>query len=97
MTTAEEHYRHHLAPIYIWMAGGADAALQAGGIEIEALCLPLARGDFVLDLGAGFRMHAIPLARAGAKVIAIDSSAELLRTLTELGGGLRCRPLTMTC
>ena len=88
MATAEEHYRHHLAPIYVWMAGGADAALQAGGIEIEALGLPLARGDFVLDLGAGFGMHAIPLARAGARVTAIDSSAELLRTLARLGEGL---------
>ena len=88
MTTAAEHYACHLAPIYVWMAGGCDAALQAGGTEIEALDLPLARGDFVIDLGAGFGVHAIPLARAGARVTAIDSSAELLRTLTQLGDGL---------
>jgi hypothetical protein len=39
------------------MAGGAEAALQAGNAEIEALNLPAARGDVVLDLGAGFGMH----------------------------------------
>ncbi|WP_372526593.1 class I SAM-dependent methyltransferase [Piscinibacter sp.] len=88
MSTAEEHYERHLAPIYVWMAGGADVALQAGGAEIEALGLPRARGDFILDLGAGFGAHAIPLARSGARVTAIDSSAELARTLTALGGGL---------
>lgn len=88
MATAHDHYEHHLAPIYVWMAGGYEPALQAGDAEITTLGLPLARGDFVLDLGAGFGMHAIPLARAGARVTAIDSSAELLRTLTQLGSGL---------
>jgi 2-polyprenyl-3-methyl-5-hydroxy-6-metoxy-1,4-benzoquinol methylase len=88
MTTAAEHYERHLAPIYLWMAGGAEIALQGGDAEIEALGLPLARGDFILDLGAGFGMHAIPLARRGARVVAIDSSRELVHTLTELGAGL---------
>jgi 2-polyprenyl-3-methyl-5-hydroxy-6-metoxy-1,4-benzoquinol methylase len=88
MSTTAEHYEHHLGPIYVWMAGGAEAALQAGSAEIEALNLPVTRGAVVLDLGAGFGMHAIPLARRGARVTAIDSSAELLRTLTVLRGDL---------
>jgi len=50
--------------------------------------LPVTRGPVVLDLGAGFGMHAIPLARRGARVTAIDTSVELLRTLTELRGDL---------
>lgn len=88
MSTAAAHYQRLLAPIYLWMAGGADAALRSGEVEIEALGLPRAPGDFILDLGAGFGMHAIPLARRGARVAAFDSSAELVRMLTELGGGL---------
>ncbi len=88
MTTPAEHYEHHLGPIYVWMTGGSDAALQAGSAEIEALNLPIAQGGVVLDLGAGFGMHSIPLARRGARVTAIDSSVELLRTLIELRGDL---------
>ena len=88
MSTATEHYEHHLGPIYVWMAGGAEAALQAGSAEIEALNLPATRGAVVLDLGAGFGMHSIPLAGRGARVTAIDSSVEPLRTLTELCGDL---------
>jgi len=88
MSTVTEHYATHLAPIYVWMAGGAEAALQAGAAEVEALHLPAAPGSVVIDLGAGFGMHAIPLARRGARVTAIDSSGELLHTLTELGGDL---------
>ncbi|MCW7541744.1 class I SAM-dependent methyltransferase [Aquabacterium sp. A7-Y] len=91
MTTTAQHYEHHLAPLYVWMAGGATAALQAGAAEIEAMKLPVAAGEVVVDLGAGFGMHAIPLARQGALVTAIDSSAALLQTLQELGSGLPVR------
>ena len=42
-----------------------------------------------MDLGAGFGMHAIPLARAGARVIAIDSSEQLLGELGRLAGDLQ--------
>jgi SAM-dependent methyltransferase len=88
MTTVTEHYATHLAPIYVWMAGGAEGALQAGAAEIEVLNLPSAPGAVVIDLGAGFGMHSIPLARKGARVTAIDTSAELLQTLAELGAEL---------
>jgi Methyltransferase domain len=39
-----------------------------------------------LDLGAGFGMHAIPLANMGYSVLAIDSSGILLDTLDSLIG-----------
>ena len=88
MTSVTEHYATHLAPIYLWMAGGSAAALQAGAAEIEQLNLPLTDGASVVDLGAGFGMHAIALARKGARVTAIDTSAELLRALEQLAGNL---------
>jgi 2-polyprenyl-3-methyl-5-hydroxy-6-metoxy-1,4-benzoquinol methylase len=93
MSTVAEHYAKHLGSIYLWMAGGPEVALQAGGAEIEALHLPLAPGAAVFDLGAGFGMHSIPLARRGAHVTAIDTSAELLHTLAELGGNLPIKPV----
>ena len=88
MSTVNEHYAHHLGPVYLWMAGGADAALSAGGAELSAFVSPLQAGSLVVDLGAGFGTHSIPLARRGMRVIAIDSCAELLNTMKALGGEL---------
>lgn len=78
MSTVREHYEGLLAPIYLWMAGGLDAALAAGTADVESL---LPGAGLAVDLGAGFGMHAIPLARAGYDVLAIDSSAQLLDVL----------------
>ena len=86
---AAAHYARHLAPVYAWMAGGAQAALRTGAAEIQALGLPASPVDLVVDLGAGFGTHAIPLARAGARVLALDSSPLLLQQLTELAGDMR--------
>jgi len=83
-----EHYERVLSPVYAWMAGGAEAAITAGGVELEALNLELAPRARVVDLGCGFGMHAIPLARAGARVLAMDTSAHLLAELTRLAGDL---------
>lgn len=59
MTSVEAHYETLLAPIYLWMAGGAEAAFSAGAKDLEGL---LGAPGFAVDLGAGFGMHAIPLA-----------------------------------
>jgi SAM-dependent methyltransferase len=78
MTTAQQHYEQLLAPIYVWMAGGLTAALAAGTQDVA----PLVPGQGVaIDLGAGFGMHAIPLARGGYDVVALDTSAQLLDVL----------------
>jgi len=93
------HYEQHLAPVYAWMAGGPAAAIARGDAELEALGVarvgrggdePAARA---LDLGAGFGAHAIPLARRGFAVTAIDESAHLLAELSERAGELPIRTL----
>ena len=88
MPSVAEHYERVLSPVYAWMAGGAEAAIVAGGAELEALKVPLVPGARVVDLGCGFGMHAIPLARAGARVLAVDTSAQLLAELARLAGNL---------
>jgi SAM-dependent methyltransferase len=91
MVTVEEHYARHLAPIYLWMAGGFDAAVARGGGEIEALIGTDAGEGTAVDLGAGFGMHAIPLARYGYSVLAVDSSVVLLELMKEHAGTLPIR------
>jgi 2-polyprenyl-3-methyl-5-hydroxy-6-metoxy-1,4-benzoquinol methylase len=57
------------------MAGGLDHALKQGKADVK----PLVPGrGLAVDLGAGFGMHAIALARGGWEVLAIDSSEFLL-------------------
>ena len=91
MAAVTEHYATHLGPVYAWMAGGVEAAIARGAKEIEALrLLPRLTGQAV-DLGAGFGMHSIPLARRGFSVLAIDSCGELLQTLRQEAGDLPIR------
>ena len=91
MTTVSEHYEDHLAPIYLWMAGGFDAALARGTSEVDAICPAPSKGQIAVDLGAGFGMHSIPLAQRGLSVVAVDSSPLLLATLRDHAGPLTIR------
>lgn len=88
MTTVSDHYAQLLAPIYSWMAGSIEAAFEAGHAEIGEALRPLPADSIVVDLGAGFGMHAIPLARAGSRVLAVDTSTDLLKELDHLAKGL---------
>jgi len=88
MSSVSDHYSRLLAPVYAWMSGSVEAALDAGNAELAELNLPLPPGALVIDLGAGFGMHAVPLARSGVRVFAIDSSTELLKELDRLASGL---------
>jgi SAM-dependent methyltransferase len=88
MTTVFDHYATHLGPIYLWMAGGFDRAVEIGRSDLAATGVPLCADMSVLDPGAGFGMHAIPLAEACCAVTAVDSSTILLKELTERSQGL---------
>jgi SAM-dependent methyltransferase len=91
MSTVREHYSSHLAPVYLWMAGGFDSAIEAGKSDLDALGIKSGAYTVALDLGAGFGMHAIPLARGGCAVTAIDDSPELLQELRARAVGLPIR------
>jgi SAM-dependent methyltransferase len=93
MATVTEHYALHLAPIYLWMAGGMEHALRLGTLDVASLGLPARHDDLAVDLGAGFGMHAIPLARMGYGVVAIDTSPELIDELGMHADGLAIRPI----
>ncbi|MBL0918176.1 MAG: class I SAM-dependent methyltransferase [Hydrogenophaga sp.] len=83
MTAVEAHYQNHLAPVYAWMVGGLEAAFEAGAEELDELALAPRAGEFAVDLGAGLGGHAVPLARQGMRVLAIDSSEEMLSSLRQ--------------
>jgi SAM-dependent methyltransferase len=91
MTTVADHYRTHLAPVYVWMAGGIDAAVARGESELQTILPELTGGITAVDLGAGFGMHSIPLARRGCSVIAIDTSALLLEELKRHADALQIK------
>jgi SAM-dependent methyltransferase len=91
MTTVRNHYATHLAPIYLWMAGGFDDAVALGRSDLEALGIQAGPGTVAVDLGAGFGMHSIPLARQGCSVTAIDTSPVLLDEIRTRGAGLPIR------
>jgi hypothetical protein len=85
VSSVDRHYEDLLAPIYMWMVGGPDAAFALGQADLASV---LHGGGFAIDLGAGFGMHTVPLARAGWRVLAIDSSPALLAQLSLLAKGL---------
>jgi SAM-dependent methyltransferase len=90
MSDVQTHYEDHLAPIYAWSTGGAATAIADAERWLASLPLPTTNAD-VLDLGAGFGATAIPLARAGHRVTAVDTSATLLDELAVHAGDLAIR------
>ena len=93
MTSVQEHYNEHLGPVYAWMVGGTEAAIERGTAELDAIGVNPSKGGIAVDLGAGFGMHSIPLARRGFDVVAVDSSAVMLDELSRQANGLTIRAI----
>ena len=81
MKTVKEHYDSHLGPVYSWMVGDIDTAFKHSDAELDIIKLSSMVTDKAVDLGAGFGLHALPLARRGFAVIAIDTCETLLNEL----------------
>lgn len=88
MSMVQKHYDEHLGPVYAWMHGGVEPAIEHGAAEIDRLGIARSDGGLAVDLGAGFGTHAIPLARRGYEVLAIDSCAALLDEMKSTAHGL---------
>jgi 2-polyprenyl-3-methyl-5-hydroxy-6-metoxy-1,4-benzoquinol methylase len=83
MSKTKDHYDQHLGPIYEWMVGDFDTAVQPSLEFFELAGVhPMGNGRAV-DLGCGHGLQSIPLADAGYKVLAIDSCLHLLDSLTK--------------
>lgn len=83
------HYDNHLGNFYDWSIGDFDAA---SGDMVEYFggkyIVPNSADRIAIDLGCGSGIHAIPLARAGFRVKAIDFNAQLLEQLKTRKGDL---------
>jgi 2-polyprenyl-3-methyl-5-hydroxy-6-metoxy-1,4-benzoquinol methylase len=93
MSTATEHYAHHLGPVYSWMAGNLEVASARAIAELDALGLPALAHGAAIDLGAGFDLHSLPLARRGFTVTAIDSCQTLINELQGRAVGMPIDPV----
>jgi len=87
MPTAAEHYNRLLADVYSWMYGGWDAALARYTEFFDSRGIAPNGGKRAIDLGAGCGFQAIPLARRGFSVTAIDLDCKLLAELEQHKGG----------
>jgi SAM-dependent methyltransferase len=93
-TPVIDHYEKLLGPVYCWMVGDLEAATEQADAELTAIGLPVECSGLAVDLGAGFGLHALPLARRGYRVVAVDSYGPLLRELEIRAGSLPVRTVT---
>jgi hypothetical protein len=88
MASVEEHYDRLLADVYSWMYGGWDAALARYTDFFAARRIAPRGAGRAVDLGAGCGFQAIPLARLGFSVTAIDLDRKLLAELAAHAEGM---------
>jgi SAM-dependent methyltransferase len=93
MKTAAAHYDAHLGPVYSWMIGDVNAALERSGAELDDLPLPSPVGGTAVDLGCGFGLHSLPLAKRGYAVTAVDTCRPLLDELQARSKTLPITPI----
>ncbi len=90
----ETHYEPLLGPIYGWMVGDFEAAVERATQAFRELGIGTAKAKGsaeVLDLGCGHGVHSVALARLGHAVTAVDLSDTLLQELAERSQGLAVR------
>ncbi len=91
MNTAKEHYEQHLAAIYSWMTGNAEATIERNRGFFRQLAIDSVPRGLAVDLGAGSGFQSIPLAELGFSVVAVDFCSELLSELRDRSNNLSIR------
>jgi SAM-dependent methyltransferase len=86
MARVQDHYDEHLGPIYEWMAGPFEEACIPSTRLFDELHVEPADSGVAVDLGCGHGLQAIPLAKRGFRVVAIDLCGELLADLVSRTG-----------
>jgi SAM-dependent methyltransferase len=81
MATTQDHYDRHLGPVYSWMTGDFDALCRRNAELFDRLGLEPVEASVAVDLGAGHGAQAVPLARRGYHVVAVDFCRALLDEL----------------
>ena len=89
MATVDDHYNRHLGPVYAWMHGDLEGAFARARTELESLGIERSESLLAVDLGAGFGLHALPLAELGYRVVAVDRCRPLLDELARRAVGRR--------
>ena len=88
MADVKSHYENLLAAYYSWMLGGFEKKLEDNRTFFHDLGIQPDLSGIAFDLGAGCGFQSIPLAEAGFKVIAIDTSHAMLEELKKAAGQL---------
>ena len=86
MPSVAEHYEALLSDIYSWMFGGFDQGIARNVAFFERHDARPRGSGVAVDLGAGCGFQAIPLARSGFRVTAIDIDRKLLSELEQHRG-----------
>jgi len=94
MSTAQAHYDQLLGPVYTWMAGGFEAAVDRNRQQLAAFGLASWPKGLAVDLGCGSGFQSVPLAEAGYEVLGLDLCAPLLAELRTNAGKL---PIRVVC
>tara|TARA_Y100001972_G_scaffold127610_1_gene184985 strand:- start:1019 stop:1756 length:738 start_codon:yes stop_codon:yes gene_type:complete len=80
------HYEHCLARHYDWMIGDPEQYMLKMMDFFSVHQVESRKDDHALDLGAGNGLQSIPLANLGYKVVAVDTSAKMLKQLKQRDG-----------
>lgn len=85
----DSHYDRVLGPIYAWMLGDFDAAVERAADQLRRLGAAATTPESdAIDLGAGNGVHTLALLRLGHRVEAVDLSRHLLDELATRTTGL---------